>query len=94
MILQYKPKLSKPIKNSTHPAKKHKRTTKSTGMSRVYCKVTRAIKDDGPIDTSLIVPKKMYRKPPIKQEYRPYWKYYSSRERNCPYNYKFRSIAF
>lgn len=61
-----------PIKNSTHPAKKHKSTTKSIGMSRVYCSVTRAIKDDGPIETSLMVPKKMYKKPPTKQEYKPY----------------------
>ena len=52
------PKSSSPIVNSTHPAKNPKRIIKSSGMSLVNSMTKIAIRDVGPIDTSLILPKK------------------------------------
>ena len=62
------PKRRTPIINSTQPARKQKSTTKSTGMFLVYSKVSSDIKDEGPIDTSLIVPKMIYIKAPTIHE--------------------------
>lgn len=64
----YKPKRRTPIINSTQPARKQNSTTKSTGMFLVYSKVKSDIKDEGPIDTSLIVPKMIYIKAPTIHE--------------------------
>lgn len=52
------PNLKMPMQSSTMPTRKVSRMTISTGLFIVYWSVSSAIKLVGPIDTSLIVPKK------------------------------------
>lgn len=50
------PNLRRPIKNSTTPEIKVRNNTKAGVNSLVYSKVSKDIKDVGPIETSFIVP--------------------------------------
>lgn len=60
-----------PIRNSQHPTKKHRATTKSVDKFLVYSAVRNAISDVGPMDTSFIVPKMTYTKHPTNAEFSP-----------------------
>lgn len=57
--LANEPKLSKPMSSSMHPLRKQRSITNSGGICLVNSIVKRAISDVGPMDTCLIVPKKM-----------------------------------
>lgn len=51
------PKFRIDINSSMHPAKKVNIITNCGGLSNVYCKVSMDIKDVGPMEISLIVPR-------------------------------------